>query len=72
MSREVHVPFCEELGVRFPWLTPRAPGMARSGVTGARCHNSEWGSDPNPPGLAGTSNLQGANIEVRQCVLVQG
>ena len=35
VSREVHAPFCERPGVRFPRPTQRAPGMARSAVTGA-------------------------------------
>ena len=35
MNREVHVRFCEGVGVKFPRATRRAPGMARSTITGA-------------------------------------
>ena len=35
MNREVHVGFCEGVGVRLPRATRRAPGMARSTITGA-------------------------------------
>jgi hypothetical protein len=47
MNREVHVRFCEGVGVKFPRATRRAPGMARSTIT--RCcqpvSESELGSD---------------------------
>ena len=35
MTGDCHVPICESLGVKFPWATRRAPGMARSTVTSA-------------------------------------